>query len=166
MSEAFTAAAAVALARRRPARGGSGAAESTAPTCAKAAAVRQVIHTNTVARPVGSMSLIRTAPDQARGAESVRISRCRFSRGRLYRPLPRHPAQHATNGMAGLLARGSLQLAAFPICRLRTDTSGFGQVLAAYSCGGSRGFASERSGARRLPHSLIALSLERGHQGR
>jgi len=33
--------------------------------------------------------------------------------------LPRHPAQHATNGMAGLLARGSLQLAAFPTCLLR-----------------------------------------------
>ena len=50
--------------------------------------------------------------------------------------------------MAGLLARGSMQLAAFPSCRLRTDISGIGQVLAAYSCGGSRGIASPRLGRR------------------
>ena len=44
--------------------------------------------------------------------------------------------------MAGLLARGSVQLAAFPTCRLRTEISGIGQALAAYSCGGSRGLVS------------------------
>lgn len=75
----------------------------------------------------------------------MRIGGCRFPRSRVPRPLPRHPAQHATNGMAGLLARGSMQLAAFPTCRLRTEISGFGQALAAYSCGGSRGFVSQRS---------------------
>ena len=44
--------------------------------------------------------------------------------------------------MAGLLARGSVQLAAFPTCRMRTDISGIRQALAAYSCGGSRGLTS------------------------
>jgi hypothetical protein len=43
--------------------------------------------------------------------------------------------------MAGLLARGSVQLAAFPTRRMRTDISGIRQALAAYSCGGSRGMA-------------------------
>jgi hypothetical protein len=53
-------------------------------------------------------------------------------------------------------------------CRLPDPSmgqiSGIGQVLAAYSCGGSRGFVSARFSARCVPHSLIALSLERGHQ--
>jgi hypothetical protein len=80
------------------------------------------------------------------------------------RPLPRHPARHATKWMAGLLARGSVHLAAFPTCRRQTSVAS-GQALAAYSCGGSRGLVSAPVGARCVPHSLIALSLERGHQG-
>jgi hypothetical protein len=72
---------------------------------------------------------------------------------------PRHPARHATNKMAGLLARGSMQLAAFPTRRMRTDISGIGQVLAAYSCGGSRGMAS--SALRRLDVYHIPSSLSR-----
>jgi hypothetical protein len=48
---------------------------------------------------------------------------------------------------------------------MRTEISGIRQTLAAYSCGGSRGLASKRpQGAGCVPHSLIALSFERGHQ--
>src|SRR5882757_4170589 len=54
MSGAFTAATAVALAKARPARGAS----------LVSVAVRQVMQTKTVARPVGSMSLIPVAPDK------------------------------------------------------------------------------------------------------
>jgi hypothetical protein len=50
-----------------------------------------------------------------------------------------------------------MQLAAFPSCRLRTDISGIGQVLAAYSCGGSRGIdaALGAQDAYHIPSSLF-----------
>jgi hypothetical protein len=103
---------------------------------------------------------------QVRGAEPAKIGRKPIpAQSRSTRPSPRHPARHVINGMAGLLARGSQHLAAFPTCRFATDISGIGQALAAYSCGGSRGFVSEHRRARFVPHSLIALSHERGHQG-
>jgi hypothetical protein len=69
---------------------------------------------------------------------------------------PRPARDHS---MAGFLARGSWQLAAFPSCRLRTDISGIGQALTAYSCGGSRGFESSRS--RSMPTTFPLRSLRR-----
>jgi len=83
------------------------------------------------------------------------------AQSRRTRPSPRHPARHVTYGMAGLLARGSVQLAAFPICRLRTGISGIGQVLAAYSCGGSRGLAFKRFAALDVYHIPSSLSRVR-----
>ena len=82
------------------------------------------------------------------------------AQSRRTRPLPRHPARHATKGMAGLLARGSVQLAAFPTCHMRTEISGIRQALAAYSCGGSRGLASsalEELDVYHIPSSLSRL---------
>jgi hypothetical protein len=64
------------------------------------------------------------------------------------RPAPRHPARLATESTAGLLARGSPPVTAFP---------GFLPValwhgLAAYSCGGSRGIGA--FAPHRIPCSL------------
>ena len=63
--------------------------------------------------------------------------------------------------MAGLLARGSVQLAAFPTCRLGTEISGIGQALTAYSCGGSRGLASKHLAALDAYHIPSSLSRSR-----
>ena len=63
--------------------------------------------------------------------------------------------------MAGLLARGSVQLAAFPTCRLGTEISGIGQALTAYSCGGSRGLASSAKRALDVYHIPSSLSRMR-----
>src|ERR1700682_645979 len=63
--------------------------------------------------------------------------------------------------MAGLLARGSVQLAAFPTCRLGTEISGIGQALAAYSCGGSRGLVSKHPAVFDAYHIPSSLSRSR-----
>jgi hypothetical protein len=73
------------------------------------------------------------------------------------RPSPRHPARHAIRGgwqVSWLAGPGVLPPSRF--ARQRTyESVASGQTLTAYSCGGSRGF---------VPHSLFALSLERGHR--
>src|SRR5437588_11243014 len=72
------------------------------------------------------------------------------------RPAPRHPARPATESTAGLLARGSPPVTAFP-----GDPSGrvwYG--LAAYSCGGSCGIGTC------VPHRIpCSLSRERPSMG-
>jgi hypothetical protein len=68
--------------------------------------------------------------------------------------------------MAGLLARGSVQLAAFPTCRLGTEISGIGQALAAYSCGGSRGLVSQHPAALEMRTTFPHRSLVRERPSR
>ena len=93
--------------------------------------------------------------------QTLRDSRRRFPHSRVARPLPRHPARPAISGMAGLLARESTQLAAFPTCRICDGISGIGQALFAYSCGGSRGFASPPDSALEAYHIPSSLSRSR-----
>jgi hypothetical protein len=70
-------------------------------------------------------------------------------------PPPRHPARHAKRWMAGFLACGSLRSAAFP-SRQWGRSVALGQVLTAYSCGGSRGLEPRSCDLRFVPHSLFA----------
>src|SRR5262249_55538860 len=67
------------------------------------------------------------------------------------RPAPRHPARPATESTAGLLARGSSPVTAFPVFPVA-----LWHGLAAYSCGGSCGVGTA------VPHHIpCSLSRER-----
>jgi len=69
------------------------------------------------------------------------------------RPVPRHPARTATGSTAGLLARGSMPVTAFPGSRVPVA---LWYRLAAYSCGGSCGIGTW------VPHRIpSSLSCER-----
>ena len=84
----------------------------------------------------------RTGAAPARSGLRLRTSR---------RSAPRHPARHTLESTAGLLARGSVPVAAFPGM---TPVAWHG--LAAYSCGGSCGIGTL------VPHRIpCSLSCER-----
>src|SRR3984885_13718454 len=150
-SGAFAAAAAVASARMRPGRGASAASESAASVG------RQVMHTKTVARSPDSTLLIRSAPDIKLGVrnrcESVDadshaveyLDRCRGT----------PPSMRPMGWQVSWLA-GHCNLPPSRPATCGTDISGFGQVLTAYSCGGSRGIASECSTRTTFPHRSFA----------
>src|SRR5438445_1292691 len=88
------------------------------------------------------------SPDRARSpAKSARSVRDRVPL--MNRPAPRHPARPATESTAGLLARGSPPVTAFPGFLLPVAVW---HRLAAYSCGGSCGIGTWVP--HRIPYSL------------
>jgi hypothetical protein len=86
------------------------------------------------------------------------------------RPLPRHPARHATrcgwqvSWLAGHCALPPSRSAWLFLAQRRANQWLYGQALTAHSCGGSRGLYGGRTTEYHIPSSLSRF--ERGHRRR